>query len=349
VQIDERTDPCHWMLLRLAGRIPDGLLAQSREWLAQGRLPALADSLTHAVVSTRVRLSPDDLDLLAELHGDDAGGAPSSLLSVETTDVEPMPFYGFAAEPPEPASGQRSTPQSVAPESVAQAIVAAAADTGAVRAIWRSWRFPMENASWPPPRQVFVVEVEEDVELAAITAGLQDALTAVGEIEPQVEVYPTQTEPPTYQQLARSCGELLWARDPDPGIRIAAIFDEVDEQTGPRLHVDHPKVDSEEQELLLGYLSRGALLMESPSGMADVWDSSAGPVVPISFRTDGYWIWSDATTYYLYEYGLAPEPAFLEHLRARRYEFGQVDGAAMYRALAVLERPLPEEPVWQLE
>lgn len=353
METDERATACHWMLLRLAGWIPDGLLTQSREWLAQGRLHDVAKAVTHAVLTARIRISPDDLDLLAELHAD-VGSVPSVLQTVETTEIEPIPAFGFATDHPDTAEGGSSADPAgsaekvTRAEAVAQEAVAAASDAPSVLAVWRTWRFPADRAPWPPPRQIFVVETEEDASLVAVTSELQTALVAAGEAEPQIEVYPTRTDPPVYQQLARGVGALLWARNPDPGIRLAAVFDEVDAESGPRLRPDHPTVDEQERDLLLGYLSRGTLLMESTSGMEDIWDREAGPVVPISFRTDGHWIWSDATTYYLYEYSLAPEPAFLEHIRAREYTFEAVDGAAIHRALAVLEQPLDSEPVWQM-
>src|SRR5262249_23309810 len=65
---------------------------------------------------------------------------------------------------------------------------------------WQSWRLPDNNAPWPPARQVFVVETEPDADLPALTARLQHVLAAAGEVNPQVEVYPTRREPPAYQQ-----------------------------------------------------------------------------------------------------------------------------------------------------
>ena len=352
METDDRATACHWMLLRLAGWIPDGLLSQSRTWLGQGRLHDVAKAVTHAVLTARVRINPDDLDLLADLHND-LGSVPSILQTVETTEFEPIPAFGFATEQPGPAESEQPSVKAAAAQrelldGTEQAVVTAASDAASVLAIWRAWRFPADRAPWPPPRKVFVVETDEDASLVSVTASLQAALTAAGDTEPQVEVYPTQTDPPVYQQLARGVGALVWARRPDPGIRLAPVFDEVDEETGPRLSPDHSTVDAQERDLLLGYLSRGTLLMESTSGMEDVWDREAGPAVPISFRTDGYWIWSDATTYYLHEYSLTPAPAFLEHIRARGYTFEAVDGAAVHRALAVLEEPLDSQPVWQM-
>ncbi|MEJ3746507.1 hypothetical protein WEI85_24855 [Actinomycetes bacterium KLBMP 9797] len=342
VETDDRVQACHWMLLRLAGWVSDGLLTQARQWLAQGRLTDVALSVAHAVGAARVEMNETDLALLIELHSPE-DQTLARLSSVVTTDPEPLPVFGFAPAPPAPSA----VAEPVA-EAVAEAMATAAAGEPGLRGVWRSWRFPADGAPWPPPRQVFVVETDEGTDLVAVTGRLQAALAAAGEVDPQVETYPTQAIPPGYQQLARSGGSLLCARTPDPGVRIAAVFDGVDAQAGPRLNPDHPTIDDDERDLLLAYLGNGELLLETTSGMADVRDPDAGAVVPINFRTDGYWIWNDATTYYLYRYSLAPEPDLLRHIRARQYVFEEVDGAAMHRALAALEAPVDEEPVWVL-
>ncbi|MGW0431208.1 hypothetical protein ACWDV4_01465 [Micromonospora sp. NPDC003197] len=345
VETDDRVEACHWMLLRLAGWVPDTLLTQGRHWLADGRLTDLAKAVAHAVLTARVRMVDLDLDLLTELCRE-GGTAIPALQLVEVSPLEHMPLFAFTAQLT--TGDEPDTELAERPDPVARAAVDAAEAEPDVRAVWLAWRFPVWGGPWPPPRRVFVVETEEDADLVPLTARLQYALRTAGEVDPQVETYPTRTDPPTYQQLARSGGTLLWARTPDPGIRIATVFDEVDPQSGPAMRPDHIVLDDVERRRVLAYLSRGELLLETLSKMDDVWEPEALAVVPINFRTDGHWIWSDATTYYLDRYGLAPDPLFLEHIRGRRYVFDEsgLDGAAIHRALAVLEKPLDEEPAW---
>jgi hypothetical protein len=92
---------------------------------------------------------------------------------------------------------------------------------------------------------VFVVEVAAEADPVALTARLQDRLTAACERVPQVEVYAAGRDLPAYQRLARGCGELVWAAG-GPGIRRASVSDRVDAQAGPRFRRDHARADDEE-------------------------------------------------------------------------------------------------------
>ncbi|GAA4509613.1 hypothetical protein GCM10023191_071010 [Actinoallomurus oryzae] len=65
----------------------------------------------------------------------------------------------------------------------------------------------------------------------------------------------------------------------------------------------------------------------------------AGAVVPSHVHTDGWWIWSEALAYYAWRYGIAPEPEFLRHIRARGYRYPEVARAALDRAAAMVRSP----------
>jgi hypothetical protein len=78
----------------------------------------------------------------------------------------------------------------------------------------------------------------------------------------------------------------------------------------------------------------------------DVVDPARGAVVPMSFRTDGVWIWTDTVTYYLAEHGMAPDAELLRHIEDRGTAPSDVDAVALHRAMAVLTSPQESEPVW---
>ena len=40
----------------------------------------------------------------------------------------------------------------------------------------------------------------------------------------------------------------------------------------------------------------------------------------MNFLTDGYWVWTDASAYYLERYALRPDPELVEHIHARGYQ-----------------------------
>ncbi|MGI5226582.1 SUKH-3 domain-containing protein [Actinoallomurus sp. CA-142502] len=83
--------------------------------------------------------------------------------------------------------------------------------------------------------------------------------------------------------------------------------------------------DAAERDQILGYLLGGAVVHDPDTFTRDLFDRSRPPLVPLSFHTDGTWIWSGITTYHLSENRLAPEPDFLAHIVAHRYRCPVVD------------------------
>jgi hypothetical protein len=327
---EARRSACHGMLLRLAGRIPDDLLWRAREWLAEGAYGDLAQALTFVTVAQGVPLQELDTMYLAELLT--AAGEDASLTAeAEITDGDPMPYYEF--QPDLPGLDEDDT--------LDRAAVAVIETASGVRGLWRSWRVPPAGAPWPPPRPIFVVEVGADADPVALTRELQHRLTAEGEAHPQVEVLTTGEMPPTYQQSARAFGELLWAAETGPEIRVAEAFDEVGENGDGRFADDHPRIeDEEERRRVLAYLDSGDVLMYTPARLDDVMAPERTYAVPINFRTDGTWVWNDLTRYYLEEHHLAPDPELLEHIRSAGSEVPELDGVAVYRAMEALRASL---------
>jgi hypothetical protein len=220
----------HWLLLRIAGIAPDDLVHRCRGWLAQRRALDVGRAVAHAVLSQRIRLADTDRDLLAELLAADGVGT-SALSMIAVDDIDPMPMSGFAATragidcaPAMPAA-DGAPPELVAraeaEDDIEDHAVRAVAADPSLRAVWRAWRFPFDGAPWPPPRRIWVVETDADANLPETAGRLQIALEAGGENLPQVEVYPIGAELPSYQQLARAYGALLWSREPDPGLTAA--------------------------------------------------------------------------------------------------------------------------------
>ncbi|MER7848114.1 hypothetical protein ABTZ03_29700 [Kitasatospora sp. NPDC096077] len=137
----------------------------------------------------------------------------------------------------------------------------------------------------------------------------------------------------------------------EPEFRLAAVFDLVDPVAGPGFSPDHELVrDPAERDALAGYLNAGAEVLVTPALMDDIFDTSRRATVPMNYRTDGEWIWTDTVAYYLEEYDLAPEPGLLAHLRERTGPCPQPSPQTLQRAVDfVLHPPRPAEPAWRLE
>lgn len=332
----------HALLLRLAGRLPDELLTTARGWLAAGRTDELSRALTFAVLSAQLPMTGADVLALAALVIEE-GGDPASLSAVPVGEADAVVPWVFAAFDPATADGPAGTD----PVDAAAAEFVAGID--GVRGLWRAWRLPALPTPWPPPRRVFVLETATGADAASVGSRLQVALAAAGEVTPQVEAYPSGAALPAYQRLARAEGTLLWAAEPAQDVRIARVFDAVDPQDGPSFAPEHPVVtDEDEFRLLLDRLEAGVPLLTTTAVAEDVVEPARGPVVPLSFRTDGSWIWTEASTYYLQRYALAPDPDLHAHLLAAP-DVPVPDGVALHRAAEALLRADEEatdEPVW---
>ncbi|HET6481398.1 MAG TPA: hypothetical protein VFG35_15380, partial [Actinoplanes sp.] len=106
--------------------------------------------------------------------------------------------------------------------------------------------------------------------------------------------------------------------------QLARVFDAYDPAAGGEFGPFHPVLSGDdEHQRVLRYLSAGTVLLDTAAREPDVYDSEGGPVVPLGYRTDGRWVWSEATAYYLATYGLSPDPALLDHIRANHYQLPQ--------------------------
>ncbi|MER7000917.1 hypothetical protein [Streptomyces sp. NPDC000410] len=338
---EEQALACHELLLLMAGKIPDQLITQCRAWLAEGRRTEVGSALAFAAAGAKVPLRAEDIDLLEELLNE-ADADTRVLEDIDEAEYEALPRYRFELTPD--AEPRLSGPVS---DETDAAVMAGCEDTDGAVGMWRTWRLPPAGAPWPPPRRVYVVEVEAVDQLIGATAHLQSVLSAVGEQDPQVEVYPTGVKLPSYQQYARNTSDLLWAASDDPGIDLVAVFDGVDPEVGPIFRTDHPRAaDDEERYRMLAYLAAGSPLLLTTARMDDVVDRDLGTVVPMSYRTDGFWIWSDASAYYLETHGLLPAPELTEQMRSVGFTPPLVDGVSLHRAMVALTRPVDESPAW---
>jgi hypothetical protein len=120
-------------------------------------------------------------------------------------------------------------------------------------------------------------------------------------------------------------------------MRLARIYDGV--QGGPHFADSHRRIeDPAERELIAGFLRGGRAISRTSGRDTDRVVPDRGEVVPLSFRTDGHWVWSEALGYYLEIYGMAPEPEFVRHIAGCGYQAAEPDAAAL-RAAAAAVRP----------
>ncbi|WBB80450.1 hypothetical protein O7606_03440 [Micromonospora sp. WMMD882] len=295
-------------------------------------VPVAGDTATaHVTLLGLAGRTPDDVLADARLRLAD-GLLPGPVTPV----LAPVATYAFRAGPD--AGGPPLLDLTGAaldpPDRAATAAVAGL--TGAT-ALWRSFRGP---ASWDPPgtapTRVYVLAADVPPgRLPALTATVMRALASAGVPAPQVEAYAPDTDLPGYQRSARGASALLWTSTPRPPVRLARVFDRGGAD-GPRFDPDHERLADPERGRVADWLAAGEPILATTRTAVDVVEPGRGAVVPLSFRTDGQWVWTDTVTYYLRGYALAPDRALLDHIRARDYAAVAVDAAGEHRALATL-------------
>lgn len=119
-----------------------------------------------------------------------------------------------------------------------------------------------------------------------------------------------------------------------PALSLARVFDGARDGV-PYFLPDHPRVD---EPRLVAYLKAGTPILSTTGTDIDRLDSARGQVVPLSFRTDGAWIWTDTVTYYLEEHRIRPDEELCEHIVAQDYLCPEVDDATARHALEELRR-----------
>jgi hypothetical protein len=319
------------LLGRLAGRIPDALAAETRRRVADGRLAEAAHSLASHAAAAGLTLRRGDLGLLRAVlagTGAEAGVGAGAADRIQVAEAEPPPAFSFAPGEPEASM-------------VDEVVIAVVEREPDAVALWRTWRSPAHEAPWPPPERVYVLEVTggpSGARLAALTARAQEALASAALEHPRVEVFRDGELLAPYVAMARDRGALIWAADGLGRPRVARIFDRVDPAAGPRFDADHPRLGGTEAEAVLRYLRASRPVVTTTARQPDALDPDAGEVVPLSFRTDGAWVWSEATAYYLERYAIAPDAEFLEAIRAAGYLPPPASGACVHRAVQVLLR-----------
>ena len=117
----------------------------------------------------------------------------------------------------------------------------------------------------------------------------------------------------------------------DGQLRLPKVYDGLGGDGRPV--VNRPPLDLDEKERVLDYLGAAPVVLAARGYDTDAFDPEREPSVPLTFRTDGTWVWPGAVAYYLREHDVAPDPDLLAHIRDRNYTPPEVGEEARRRAI----------------
>jgi hypothetical protein len=227
----------HELLLRLAGRVPDRVLALARRALADGAVSRAIAQLTMTFAQAPFPLTADELAAIRSLAGE-----REALPAVYPVEEPPALQFEFVDLDDYGEAGC---------DELDEALIAAAeAHRAEITGVWRAWRYTRldhrraagsaadgaasggpgvageASVTVPvysgPPYRVYVVEVENPGMIPGLSA---DLLRAVSDpADAGVEIIPLSEEPFPYQDEALAESLLLWSRG-DPYLVVDRFAD----------------------------------------------------------------------------------------------------------------------------
>lgn len=320
------------LLLHLVEVLPEDVLAAARRGLAEGRVADACRATSFALLRQGSALEAVEVAVLAQCL-DAVGEDPEPLTTLPTATSRRTAFHHYddPAAAVDPASRPAAAGQPAPPaadhwdEPVLQRVA------GRAEGVWRAWRLPVLETDWPPPRPVFLVEVADGAGIAEVLAACYgNGGPCTGADGPLVEVYASGTELPAPHAGVQVDGVLLHAAPAPGGFRFADVFDGAPGEDAVPQHIR--QVEAEEAQRLLDYLEAGTPVMIADVGAEDVFDSGGGGEVPLHLRTDGSWVWCEATAYYLARHLVAPAQPFHAYLLDQPGPPARVSDVRRYQA-----------------
>lgn len=117
-------------------------------------------------------------------------------------------------------------------------------------------------------------------------------------------------------------------------LRSADVFDGTDAEGRPV--VQRPAVAPDERDRVLYYLEQAPVVLAGHSYDTDRLIPDDTPSVPLTFHTDGHWIWPGAVAYYLRRHNMPPEQDLVDHIRRLGFRIPEVDAQAREAATSLV-------------
>lgn len=197
----------------------------------------------------------------------------------------------------------------------------------------RSGMYQAERGTWlaaeltfrpdGPPTVEFVIDEEPRWRRVPPQVGFRDELVTFPRAEQFLPAW-----------LRRRAGAEPAPTAPRPNIRTPRIHDGFNREGRPV--VRRLPLAAEERQRVLDYLDGAPVVLDGRGLAADAFDPDRPAAVPMTFRTDGSWVWPGAVAYYLREHAVSPDPDLVEHIRSRQFVVSEVDEPARQSAIAAV-------------
>ncbi|KAF0848295.1 hypothetical protein [Nocardia caishijiensis] len=120
-------------------------------------------------------------------------------------------------------------------------------------------------------------------------------------------------------------------------LRLARVYDGRDAEGQPIFDRLMPISDTF-RTTLLDYLESAPIVLAARGFDEDELTPGTHDV-PLTFHTDGRWIWSGAVAHYLRKHGIPPEEDLAHHIVHNEYRLPEISDADKQRAVAVITGP----------
>ena len=313
----------HEVILGLSGYVSDNTIIQCRKSMVRRKFAEAALQLVGDISAQGLQVSTTDIQTLSRLLQDDQRIAQLQPAMLNTkcryTFCSPneMQRDAFSAcETPAPRINihidGRANKQNIVTWSIQHDIIA----------VWRSIRLS------DIPRVVWVIETKHNP--VTTYASFVDMLHSPS--EPLVEVFCNYGTLPDYQEMAMLAGELIWSSDEFPQPIMAH---EVQQNSYTRIIFQD---GNRTLDPVLDHLKKGKMLLFAWGSKSDVITGEQN-VVPMSYKTDGRWVWMESTEYYLKKHSIfPPDREFLDYLK--EFSTDEVNGLQLYNSNKLISQSL---------
>lgn len=105
-------------------------------------------------------------------------------------------------------------------------------------------------------------------------------------------------------------------------VKTANVFDT--SSRVPKINEDLGGVSEELAKKVSDYMDSGVLVLRTTMLQADILALDDSPRVPSCIRTDGEFVWSDASSYYVRHHRVSPGQDFIDHVESLGFAFPEV-------------------------